>query len=208
MRIFYRKSLHWEYDNLRWKNYREVVGFIEGYNHAYDRMYNSIVNTGLTVDVTSHIKHVERVKIFGYEYNSENNLLRIAQVVWKHVNVPNESKYWTNKLRRSHLKTLEGRFNKGRAGVNGHGKYHELYVDAELWASLVDREEFVERMFMRSVLAQKSALNENHDKNEVDDNEEDVEGEVEEDDENGEDDDDERDDVFQHDDAEYEDVRF
>ncbi len=192
MRIFYRKSLHWEYENLRWRNYQNVAGFIEGYNHVYRRAYNSIVNTGLTVDVTSHIKHVERVKIFGYEYNLENNLLKIAQVVWKHVNVPSETRYWTNKLRRSHLKTLEGRFNKGRAGVNGHGKYHELYVDSEMWSSLVDREEFVERMFMKSVLAQKSSP-EGEDDIEVDGDENE---EVEENDN----DDDERENVFQHDD--------
>lgn len=138
MKIFYVKSCKYWVRSHQFDHYWDSVSYADGFNDSREKY--SHTHTEAEVEPEQR----EYVKCFGYEYDPTTEELHISQVVWRHKGVAQHNSYWTRKLRRSHLKTVEKR-------LVDTDKCVVRKVSREDWDKSVEsgREKLVQKQFYR-----------------------------------------------------------
>lgn len=133
MKIFYTKRCCWICNKNEFKSYNDAQLYEFGYNDAFhdDDDDNEI-----------NIVQRENVKIFAYEYDFNNEMLKVAQVVWRYEGEPQYNTYWTRDLRKKHLQTVKTRLIK---------RPFEIPLSKDDWeqAMYTSREKLIEKTFYR-----------------------------------------------------------
>lgn len=145
MKLFYVKSCKWWVNDRYFHTYRDAVMYRDGYR-AGAQSKNLIVE----------IRQKEYVKMFAYDYTPSTETLRVAQVVWRYHGQPSSASVWSKKLRQSHLKTVQGRFEKN---------YYEFTVPLTQWEQSLytNREKLIQKVWYNYFFAQNECDNDSSD---------------------------------------------